>query len=676
MRYSKLLFFLVFLIGCGESERFASYDNNDEVKGFFQTRNKEVLVNLQEMKVELSKKISEPGDSDKIEDLERDQLNNERRLKSPEFFTYAAMEDLPKNLLWKEGMDQPEIGSPLAKKGGIFNTYLPSLAFPPTIRSIGKNANNGFRSEHWDNIEMALVSLHPNTMETIPGLADRWAVGEDGRTVYFRINEMATWSDGRPVTVDDFFMTFYVCLSEYITGPWYRQYYGTMFENITRYNDKYLSVRLANKKPRPEYYASLTPYSRYFYREFGPDFEERYNWRARPTTGAYQILDEDVVKGRSITLTRVKDWWAKESKYNRYRYNVDKIKYRLVRSDEKVFEFFKKGEIDMFHLGVPKRWYEQMEIPAVFNGYIQKKSFYNVYPRVPRGLYINHSKRFLNDVNIRIGLQHASNWQKVIDIDLRGDAARLNIYNDGYGKFSNNKIIAREFSSEKARAAFAKSGFTKQGNDGVLQNEEGERLSFTITHTSSPVVNKMLQRLKEEALNAGLEYRLEGMDGTAGYQKVMQKKHDITFWGWGTNPPFPRYFEGIHSSNAYDPGTKTPRVMTNNISVYSNPSADPLAQGIRFATSEEQIQKMSWNLEQILHDTAFWIPAYKREFYRLGHWRWMYWPDDFNVKLTREAQESYVYWIDVEEKEKTLRARSDNKSYPEVDSIYDQYRIK
>ena len=203
MRYSKLLFFLVFLIGCGESERFASYDNNDEVKGFFQTRNKEVLVNLQEMKVELSKKISEPEDSDKIEDLERDQLNNERRLKSPEFFTYAAMEDLPKNLLWKEGMDQPEIGSPLAKKGGIFNTYLPSLAFPPTIRSIGKNANNGFRSEHWDNIEMALVSLHPNTMETIPGLADRWAVGEDGRTVYFRINEMATWSDGRPVTVDD-----------------------------------------------------------------------------------------------------------------------------------------------------------------------------------------------------------------------------------------------------------------------------------------------------------------------------------------------------------------------------------------------------------------------------------------------------------------------------------------
>ncbi|NIP96217.1 MAG: ABC transporter substrate-binding protein, partial [Akkermansiaceae bacterium] len=81
-----------------------------------------------------------------------------------DFFTYASMDDLPDDLVWEEGMDEPEIGSPEAKKGGTFNTYFPSLAFPPTIRSIGKNANNGFRGEHWDYIEMALVSLHPNTM--------------------------------------------------------------------------------------------------------------------------------------------------------------------------------------------------------------------------------------------------------------------------------------------------------------------------------------------------------------------------------------------------------------------------------------------------------------------------------------------------------------------------------
>ena len=678
LRSLPLVLVALALLGCGEAERFADYDNEEEVAVFYASRqNEKVLAELEKKKEELTEKLAEPGEEEDPGELEEDLADTNRRLGNPEFFTYnATMADLPGDLSWEEGLDQPEIGSSRARKGGTFNTYLPSLAFPPTIRSIGKNANNGFRSEHWDNIEMALVSLHPNTMETIPGLADRWAVGTDERTVYFRINEKARWSDGRPVTVEDFFMTFYVCLSEYITGPWYRQYYGTMFENITRYDDRHLSVRLANKKPRPEYYASLTPYSRHFYREFGPDFEERYNWKVRPTTGAYRIREEDVVKGRSITLTRVNDWWAGDTRYNRYRFNVDRIKYRLIRSDEKVFELFKKGEVDMFHLGIPKRWYEQMEIPAVFNGYIEKKTFYNVFPRVPRGLYINHSKPFLGDLNVRVGLQHATNWQKVIDIDLRGDAGRLNIYNAGYGKFSNTGIVARGYSPEKARAAFAKAGFSKQGNDGVLQNGEGQRLSFSITHTASPVVDKILQRLKEEALKTGLEYRLEGMDGTASYEKVMQKKHDLTFWGWGTIPPFPRFFEGVHSSNAYDPGTKTPRVMTNNISVYANPAADPLAQGIRFATSEKEIRDMSWELEQILHDTAFWIPGYKRESYRLGHWRWMQWPDDFNVKLTREAQESYAYWIDVEEKEKTLQAESRDQAYPEVDRIYDQYRVK
>ncbi|MFM1559229.1 MAG: extracellular solute-binding protein [Roseibacillus sp.] len=668
------LFFLLAL-GCGESDQYASYDNTEEVEEFFENKNTEVLEELGKKRKELGKELAEAQD-DKRAELEKEVKNTERRLELPEFFAYSSMAEFPADLKWEDGMDQPEIGSPDAKKGGTFNTYFPSLAFPPTIRSIGKNANNGFRSEHWDNVEMSLVTLHPNTMKTIPGIADRWAVGEDERTVYYHINEKARWSDGEPVTARDFFMTFYISLSEYITGPWYRDYYGSMFENITRYDDQHISVRLAHLKPRPEYYASLTPYARHFYREFGPDFEDRYGWRTRPTTGAYRIRDEDVVKGRSITLSRVKDWWAKDLKYVRYRFNTDRIKYHLVRNDDKVFELFKKGNIDMFALNVPTRWYEQMEIDALFNGYIEKKTFYNVYPRVPRGLYLNHSKPFLKELDIRIGLQHATNWQKVIDFDLRGDASRLNIYNDGYGKFSNSEIRAREFSPKMAREYFAKGGFTKQGKDGVLQNAEGKRLSFTITHTSSPILGKYMQRLKEEALQAGVEYKLEGMDGTASYEKVMQKKHDITFWGWGTTPPFPRFYEGIHSSNAYEPGATTPRVMTNNIAVYANPEADPLATQIRFATSEEEIREASWKLEKILHDTAFWIPGYKRQFYRIGHWRWMRWPEDFNVKVAREAQETFTYWIDAEMKEETLRAKSRDIVYPEVDEVYDQYRAR
>lgn len=35
---------------------------------------------------------------------------------NPDFFTFATIEDLPDDLVWENGMDQPDIGDPNAKK--------------------------------------------------------------------------------------------------------------------------------------------------------------------------------------------------------------------------------------------------------------------------------------------------------------------------------------------------------------------------------------------------------------------------------------------------------------------------------------------------------------------------------------------------------------------------------
>ncbi len=675
--FTSLLLPLLILSGCSDTDLYAPYDCEEEKRAFFKSRTEVIIKEQSQIKEKLLKELEElPEEAAEAKrmELKKKLANAERRLLSPEFFSFASIDDLPDDLDWNTNWDSPDIGSPEAKKGGTFNTFFGSLSFPPTIRTIGSEANNGFRGEHWDFIEMGLVNLHPNTLEIIPGIADRWAVDPNGRTVYYRIDEKATWSDGTPVTADDFFMTFYIALSEYITGPWYRQFYGEMFENITRYDDKHISIRLANLKPMPAYWAAITPYAAHFYSEFGPDFEDRYNWRCRPTTGAYIIKPKDIVKGRSITMSRVKNWWARDRKYTRNLFNPDRIRYLLVRDNEKVFELFKKGQIDMFHLGEPKHWYEQMEIPAVFNGYIHKVVFYNEYPRVPRGIYLNHAKPPMDNLDVRVGIQHATDWQSVIDYDLRGDAQRLHITNDGYSLFPITGIRTREFDPEKARQAFAKGGFDQIGDDGILRNAEGVRLSIAITYTKIPVVDNIMQRLAERAKLAGLECRLDGMDGTANFQKVMNKKHEAAFWGWGITPPFPRYYEGWHSSTAYEPGTKIPMAMTNNISIYNNSEIDPHAEAVRFGTSIKKIHEASIKAEEILHRDAAWVPAYKKDSYRLGHWRWMCWPDDFNIKLTNEAQESYIYWIDEDKKQETLKAKAAGESYPEVDAIYDKYR--
>lgn len=662
-------------VSCRKTEEFAPYDNREEKARFFERYNAQVLENLEARIAELEAQTPEEG-TPEAEERERLLSDLRRRMERPAFFEILSEEDLPEGLQWTTNLDAPELGSPEAKKGGTLHSFILGGAYPPTIRSVGREANNSFRSCHWDDIEMALVTLHPETGEMIPGLADRWAVADDGQTVYFHIDPEARWSDGKDVKSADFLMSMYVFLSDYLSVAFYRNYYGEQFWGIASYGDDYLCVRLATPKPMAPYFAGLVPFQEEFYREFGPDFEERYNWRPRPTTGAYEIREEDIVKGRSISLSRVQDWWAKDRKYYRYRFNPDRLEYLLIRDESKIFQLFLRGEIDVYLMGDAKRWYEQSEVPDVFNGYIEKATYYNEYPTVSRGLYFNLHHPVLSNLDVRIGLQHATNWQKVIDLDLRGDAERLHLLNGGYGEFSHPTLRTRPFSLKLAREAFARAGFDRQGPDGILRDASGRRLSFTITYPKNPALDPIALRLKEEAKRAGVEYKLEGLDPTASFQKLTRKEHEIALTGWQSQPPIPDYYQGFHSKEAYEPGTRKPRPMTNNISVFADPEVDRILEENRAARSVEILRDTSHRLEEIFHERAVWVPGYYRPFYRVGYWRWVRWPDDFNVRLGNEPEMNHVLWIDPDIKRETLEAKREGRTFPEKNLVFDQHRPK
>jgi len=219
MGWLCLMLLLGLMVACQKREALSAYDNTEERAAFHERYNAEVLANLQTQKQELEKALAgELPEADRIE--QKQQLADlERRLQRPKYFEILAEADLPQDLQWETGDNEPEIGSPEAKKGGTFHSYIPGGAYPPTIRCVGKEANNGFRSNHWDDIELSLVSMHPNTRKLIPALADRWAVAGDGQTVFFHIDPSAKWSDGRKVKSGDWLMTFYVYLSPYLSEP-------------------------------------------------------------------------------------------------------------------------------------------------------------------------------------------------------------------------------------------------------------------------------------------------------------------------------------------------------------------------------------------------------------------------------------------------------------------------
>ncbi len=614
-----------------EDDRFPPYDNTEEVKAFWKSK--------------------------------------------PDFFQWKTPADLPSDLKWENGGDLPEMGDPAAKKGGTFHDYIES--FPATFRVNGPDANGTFRSEHHDNILITLVQRHLNVDGWVPGLADEWAISPDKKTIYYRLCPTATYSDGTPVEVEDFFMTFFIMLSPHIQDPWYNDFYAKEFKAITKYDDHTFSITIPNLKPDPLWYADLPPSPRHFYKEFTDDYPARYQWRKSPTTGAYDILPDGIKKGRSVTLTRVKNWWAKDRKNFRYRFNPDFLEYKVVANMDKAFEMFRQGQLDFYIMSLPRYWYDKAEIPEIYNGYIERGLFYSVYPRITRGIYLNQSKPPLDNLDVRLGVNHALNFKKVIEIDFRGDPNRMKSTFAGFGRYTNPALKPREFDVAKAEEHFNKAGYTKRGPDGVRVNDKGQRLSLTLSLPNLGPMVQIAMRLKQEALKTGLDLGVEALDTTQLYKKLDQKNHEMCLVGWSAQPPYPRFWEYYHSDNAWKvqpDGTKKVVPDTNNVTMTADPVMDPLIDQQRVAPTEEEMQRLCWILEEMVEAKAVSIPGWESPWYRYGHWRWVRWPKDGNLKNSQLPLDTYVHWIDEDVKKETLEAKRAGKSFGETLRVFDQYK--
>ena len=599
------------------------------------------------------------------------------RLGLGDFLKLGQPSEIPADLVWENGLDQPEMGDPRAQKGGVLRRHI--LDFPPTIRPFGPNSNNSFRSDLYDLIDMRLITFHMETMKLIPGLAKEWAVSKDKRTIYFRIDPDAHYSDGVPVQVRDYLITVYLNVSDNVVNAYQKQFYRENIAQVAMYGDHTLSISLPDASFfGPLTAGSLTPSPAHFYSEYGPDYAERYQWRFPPTTGPYEVKSGDIVKGVSITQTRVNDWWAKDRKFYRYRFNPDKLVSTVVRDESKAFELFRAGELDTFLITRPELWYEKSEMPPVYDGYIERTTFYKQYPRVPLGLYMNVSKPPLDNRDVRIGINHAINWQKVIDVIFRGDYQRLNSFNEGYGKLGDLTIRARPYSIKSARDSFAKAGYAVEGADGILKKSDGTRLSVAFSYPSLPIYDRMFSLLREDAKPCGLELRLDGLEPTVAYKMEMQKQHEMTFSSWNTSPPGPDFYEFLHSTNARDE-KGNPKPDTNNIFVWARPDTDRLCDIVRSAASEEELSNAAGKLQRIMHDEAIFVPGYAIDFVKVGYWRWVKWPDCENTRfsppVTYEPHETHVLWIDSSVKAETQAARREGKVFRESTRVVDEYRI-
>ncbi len=581
-----------------------------------------------------------------------------------------SIHKLPKYIKWITNDTDPVFASAEAKKGGMMNFSIRS--FPLSFRTVGPDANSGTRSLFSDN-NMLLVGLHPNTQRLIPVLASHWAYDKDGKTMYFKIHKNAAWSDGVPVTADDFIFTLEFMRSKYIRDPWHNENFTRFFDKILKYDDKTISISSPEAYPDLWFHLEMQPRPKHFYKKLDKDFVKKYNWAIEPNTGPYILTEYS--KGKYLIFERKKDWWAKDLRYYKNRYNVDRIKYTVIRDMNVDYEHFKKGQLDAFGATLPSIWHEKAKGDIFDKGYVHKIWFYNNVKQPTVGLYLNLDKPIFKDVNLRYALAHAINFEKLNTQILRGDYNRLHNFDTGFGEWTNEKIKAREFDITKVKKYMEKSGW-KRGSDGIWA-KKGERYSVTVTYGVDEFTSRMIL-LKEEAKKAGIELKLELLDPSASYKKEMEKKHEVAFGGFSSPNLRPDPWQSFHSTNAHKP-------QTNNITNTDDPEMDKLINAYDKSKDTGEKIRLIHKIQQKIHDICSWIPLYQVPYVRHLYWRWIKFPAPPGTKTSISLVEEYepweskyggLFWIDEKAKEETLKAMKEGKSFKPVTIIDKTYRIR
>jgi len=575
-----------------------------------------------------------------------------------------AAEELPTSVKWLTNDTDPLYASPQAQKGGIFRQSV--LSFPLTLRVVGPDSNSMFRSAILDN-QLSLIGIHPNTRNIIPELATHWAFDQDKKTMYFKINPKARWSDGHPVTAGDFAYTLEFMRSKHIIAPWYNDYYSKEIDRVIIYDDHTLAVVAAKAQPDLHLRIGISPTPRHFYGNLDKDFVKKYNWKITPNTGPYQIAK--FKKGKSILFKRKKEWWAEDLRYFKHRFNVDKVVFNVVRDFNILWEYFKKGKEDMFPLTIPKYWHDKSRTPVFEDGYVNKIWFYNDTPQSAMGLWLNQDRDIFKDINVRYAFAHAMNVEKVIAKVLRNDYLRLEHGFMGYGSYSNTEIRARRFDLALVEDYMKESGW-QRGADGIWA-KNGQRFSVKVTYSHDEHTPRLVV-LKEEAKKAGVELQLQKLDPSAAYKKVIEKKHDVAWMGWSTSLR-PQFWEHVHSVNAHKP-------QTNNITNTDDPEMDRLVDAFRNSLEESERIELAKQIEAKIHEIGAFVPTFRVPYVRQGYWRWWKLPELPGTKLSDDLFDPFssgtggLFWFDKKVYEETQQAMKKHRKLKQVIIVDETYK--
>jgi microcin C transport system substrate-binding protein len=474
-------------------------------------------------------------------------------------------------------------------------------------------------------------------------LVEKVELAENRMTMIYYINKTAEFSDGHPVTADDFVFSFNL-LKDPEYHPISKQYFKDI-KSVTKINTHKVKYTFSvYNQELPLITGQMTIFPKHIYgvknKSFGSDFDE-----IAVGSGPYKIKSFEF--GKHITFEKNNNWWGKNLGINKGRYNFDAITWKIYLDPVAMREGFKGGDFDAHMVNSSRDW------ALDFKGDFVKKKYYirGTFPhsRVAgmQGFVMNQRNKIFLSRKVRAAVAMVFDFQWSNKNLFYGQYTRNECYFDNNPEMKAKGIPNDKVKSilEKLRGKYGSSFVPKTtltkpvgapgqgqslennfkianalldsagwqiGVDGI-RSKNGEQMIIKLI-LSSPLFQRIVEPYKNNLKKIGLRLDVKVVQ-IAKYEEILR---NFNFDMIVANYPQSRSPGNEQRSMWSSEAESTPG--SRNYMGIKNPAIDELINIIVEAKSRKELINSIQAMDRILTHQFYIVPNWYIPYDRIVYW--------------------------------------------------------
>lgn len=337
-------------------------------------------------------------------------------------------------------------------------------------------------------------------------------VSADGRTITIKLRDGMTWSDGQPLTADDFVFTYQMITSasnNIIPTQYFDpSLYTTLVESVTAPDAK--TVVVTFKEPYAPWLSALWKVVlpkhilEPVYQSAGSI--QSADWNQSPTVGCGPFIFQNRAAGQSVTFVANDHYWLGRPK-------LDEIDVRFVADDDAKIQALQSGQADLSVFLTNSAMYalelknSGLQLLNADPGYVEGLFFY---------LGDENSNPALKDIRVRQAIAMGIDRQKMIgDLLGSGQAAAASYWDNT--PYVDPSVKPWPYDPEKAKQLLDEAGWVDSNSNGT-RDKDGIELVLSYGTTTNTVRQAVQNSIKTQLADLGITLDLQNIDENQFFQ--------------------------------------------------------------------------------------------------------------------------------------------------------------